>query len=156
MLIFNVCPFEGAAPITFGLPRATVLEILGAPAVAGKGYDIWGSRGEINVGYDRDGAVIHVGLGPGAFELRLNGELIWGPSSHADPNIILLRLDPEPLERVGFLVFPELGIATAGFHDDDPSQYAFTVFPRGEWDDRLTRAQRPDLTKYRGMRPERE
>jgi hypothetical protein len=152
MFSFTVKPFEGAAPVMFGQPRSEVLKILGPPSVSGKGSDSWGARLEINVGYGDDGAINHIGLSPGSFELTMNGRLLWNESSHNDPNCLLTLLDPEPLERLGFLVFTRLGVATTGFHDDDPSQYAITLFPRGAWDDELTKARNPDLTKYRRSR----
>ncbi len=104
---------------------------MGPPAVSGMGSDSWGPRLEVNIGYATDGTVNHIGFSPGSFELKLQDQLVWSTSSHGDPNFLLVQLDPEPLERLGFLVFTRLGVATTGFHDDDASQYAISLFPRG-------------------------
>jgi hypothetical protein len=149
MLSFDLCPFEGAAPIMFGMPRAKAIEILGNPAVSGIGRDYWGRQNEINVGYGEDTTVNHVGFGPGEFELRIKNEVIWTPQSHVDPNAKLLTYDSNPLESLGFLVFANIGVTTGGYHDDDPNQYSITVFPKGAWDDLLLEATRPNLAKYR-------
>src|SRR4051812_27044790 len=117
MLRFAIRPFEGANPVLFGMPRVQVLEVLGPPAVAGKGSDSWGKSLEICIGYDA-GTVNHLGFSPGEFELRLLDDLLWAAGSKDDPNVVLLRHDPEPVERVGFLVFAKIGVTTTGFHDD--------------------------------------
>jgi len=150
MLRFVLEPFKGAHPILFGMPRLRVCELLGVPRVAGDGNDSWGLRLEINVGYADDRSVNHVGFSPGEFDLLFHNTLIWTSSSQPDPNPILLRFDGEPFERLGFLVFSRLGITTTGYHDDDPSQYAITVFPVGAWDAQLVKSRRADVGKYAG------
>jgi hypothetical protein len=47
---------------------------------------------------------------------------------------VLLKADEEPVERLGFLVFPKIGIAVTGFHDGKKSQRALTVYARGAFD----------------------
>jgi hypothetical protein len=148
MMSFDLRPFEGAAPILFGMPKVNVVGLIGPPKVAGGADDSWGPHLEINIGYGNDGRVNHLGFSPGEFELRLSGALIWNATEHEDPNPMFLQLDPEPVERVGFLVFRKLGLTTTGYHDDDPSQYAITAFPPGAWDKELTKAKPPHLTKY--------
>jgi hypothetical protein len=157
MLTFDIEPYVGALPISFGMDRAKVHTLLGTTRVAGKwdakdpgsASDSFGKLLEINVGYDNDRRVDHVGFSPGDFfALSLLGSAIWTPSEHPDPNPVLLRFDPAPLERLGFLVFTRLGVTTTGYHDDDKAQYALTVFPRGEWDRYLVKATRPDLSRY--------
>ena len=130
------------------------MEILGTPGVSGDRDESWGPRNEINIGYGEGGCVNHVGFSPGAFELRLRNEVIWTTQSHDDPNPKLLVIDCEPKESLGFLVFRMIGLTTTGYHDDDPSQYAITVFPRGAWDRLLGKATAPDLSKYRQQTPQ--
>lgn len=89
-----------------------------------------------------------MGFGPGKFELWLSGSIIWSPDAHPDPNPLLLRADPAPLERLGFLVFNRLCVTTTGYHDDDESQRALTVYPPGKWDELLGKATTPDLSRY--------
>jgi len=148
MLCFTLVPLKGAAPILFGMPRSQVHQLLGKPGVESKESDSWGPALELNVGYASDGTVNHIGLSPGAFELRFRDELVWVPNSRQDPNPLFLRYEVNPMERLGFLVFPTIGITTTGFHDDDPSQLAITAFPHGAWDESLLKAKRPCLSKY--------
>jgi hypothetical protein len=148
MVSFDIQPFGGAIPVRFGMPRFELIEIMGNPVVAGNGNDSWGEKLEITVGYDKGGLVNHVGLGPGNFELQLNGQVIWTPNEHTDPNPTFLRYDPDPLEHVGFLVFTQLGIKTTGFHDDYSNDLSVVVYPKGAWDKFLGKAKKPDLSKY--------
>lgn len=102
-----------------------------------------------NVGYDADGMVKHVGLMPGGVVLTIDGRALWTVLDQPDPNPILLALDPQPVEYVGFWFFLALGVTTTGYHDDDSAKRAVTVFPRGSADALLARADRADTTKYR-------
>lgn len=161
MRSFDLRPFEGAAPILFGMSRKDVIEILGSAGSSGRTfegaeYDTWGPGSEINVGYATDGTVDHVGLSPGPFELHLQGTLIWNPNSDIDPNPFLLELDPEPVECDGFLLFTKLGIGTTGYHDDEPSEWALSIAPKGGFDEYLDEAEKPNLSKYkRRSKPKR-
>jgi hypothetical protein len=160
VISLDLVSFVGAIPIYFGMPRMAVLEILGPPGFtgensAGQTCDSWGPDLELCLGYRPENAVDHIGLRPGVFETRFQGEVIWpansGPSAQ-DPNVILLRFEPQPLEYVGFLIFPTLGITTAGFHDDDPGQRSIVLYPAGRWDAFLKKARQPDLSKYQVVR----
>jgi hypothetical protein len=150
VISLDIRPFEGALPITFGMPRGRVIEILGNPDFSNKDGDNWGTLLEINIGYDQHGVVDHIGLGGrGDNELRFEGQILWSSNQHPDPNPTFLAFDPEPLERVGFLYFTKLGIATTGYHDDDPHQQAISIYPRGAKDEFLLRAKKPGLDKYK-------
>jgi hypothetical protein len=149
MTSFAIRPFDGALPVRFGMQRALVIQMLGNPETSNEKVDTWGPNLEINVGYDQDRVVNQVGLGPGEYELTIFEQSLWTPQQHPDPNPTFLRLDPEPVERVGFLVFTKLGVATTGYHDDDPSQYAISIYPRGAWDRLLLKAKKPILDKYK-------
>jgi hypothetical protein len=46
----------------------------------------------------------------------------------------IAALDGNIYEFYGFLVFLDLGITLTGFHDNDESQKALTVFACGRWD----------------------
>jgi hypothetical protein len=151
---FNIEPFVGALPVRFGMHRSEVHRLLGPPEAS---HPIWDESGttdywnhsRINVGYDNAGIVMHVGLCPGGCELSLRGTLLWSLEHQPDPNPPLLRLDPTPVESVGILIYPALGISTTGYHDDDESQLAVTASPSGTWDDVVKRAGCPRLSKYR-------
>lgn len=132
---FDIVPHVGALPITFGMRRDEVHRLLGPPEVStpiwdGSGTSDSYSQAQYNVGYDNSGVVDHIGFGPGEFELTIQGRVIWTPSHQPDPNPILLALEPEPVEYVGFWAFLILGVMTGGYHDGDRSQRALAVFPR--------------------------
>lgn len=152
VISLDIIPFEGAIPVRFGIRRTQVIEIMGMPDVSGGGSDSWGPRLEINIGYDQKETVDHVGLSPGSFQLKMNGQVIWTPTEHPDPVPTFLRLDPEPLEHVGFLVFTRLGIKTTGFHDDCPDERAIALYPKGGWDKFSSKAKKPKLEKYSDFR----
>jgi hypothetical protein len=47
----------------------------------------------------------------------------------------LAQIDPSPLESVGILYFPKLGVTLSGFHNEDPR--TVTVMAAGRLDDLL-------------------
>jgi hypothetical protein len=150
---FDIEPGVGALPIRFGMHRDQVRRLIGAPEGSTTIWDKSGTadfwlRSCVNVGYDNNAIVNHVGFCPGEFELWLNASIIWSAEEHPDPNPLLLRADPTPGERLGFLVFNRLCVTTTGYHDDDESQRALTVFPPGKWDEHLAKATMPDLRRY--------
>ena len=154
---FDVSPFAGAMPVAFGMPRARVHALLGSPQVKSpptkwRGLtDSW-DDGNIQIGYDAGEAVNHIGFGPGNYSLLFDGSPLWTASLHPDPNSFFLQLDPNPLETFRFLVFNKIGVTTTGYHDDDKSQLAITVYPRGAWDESLAEATVPDLSRYKTVR----
>jgi hypothetical protein len=131
--------------------RDNVYNLIGIPESTnsrwnGNGTTEYYCGSKFNIGYDNDGLVEHLGFIPGSVELTIDSRTIWKPGEHVDPNILLLKLDPEPLEYVGFWFFVRLGVATAGFHDDDAAESAVAVFPRGTKDDLLAEAK-PAVTE---------
>lgn len=82
--------------------------------------------------------------------MSILGQPLWTDEAQPDPNPVLLALDPEPLEFVGFWFFLALGVTTTGYHDDDPSQRAVTVFVRGgKSAELLADAPTADTSRYR-------
>jgi hypothetical protein len=150
---FNIQPFTGALPITFGMHRDEVYRLLGPPESS---FPIWDGSGvsehydqsRYNVGYDNAGAVNHLGFSPGGAELSIQGRAIWTLEEQPDPNPALIALDPEPVEVVGFWLFLRIGVTSTGYHDDDPSQRAVTVFPRGSKAQLLPGAKPADTSRY--------
>ena len=153
MHCFDIKPFEGALPLTFGLPIAAVHEQLGTPELVSQ---IWDKSGHthywlesaVNIGFNNTGALMHFGFAPGPYRLQLDGVPVWDHDLHDDPNPKLLKLDPSPIEYVGFLIFLELGVTTTGYHDGDDSQRALTAFRRGDYDDAVPKSSQPDLSLY--------
>ena len=154
---FNIEPFVGALPVRFGMHRPEVHHMLGQPEAS---HPIWDRSGtidywnesRINVGYDNAGIVRHVGFCPGGCELSVCGTLLWSLDEQPDPNPHLLRRDPAPVESVGILTYPALGISTSGYHDGDEAQLALTASSIGTWDDVGKDAEHPDLSKYKLQR----
>lgn len=151
---FDIQPYIGAAPITFGMSRDEAHRILGLPESShpiwdGSGISESYNRSGFNIGFDTSDAVNHLGFGPGGAELTIQGTPIWTPQLQPDPNPLLLRLDPNPLEVVGFWVFLQIGITTTGYHDGDDGQRAITVFAQELKQDWLEGAASADTSKYR-------
>jgi hypothetical protein len=152
-LRFDIQPYLGAIPITFGMHRDEVHRVLGVPERSRpnwnkSGFSEFYLKKRYNVGYDNTWKVNHIGFGPGFVELLIASEPIWTLESQPDPNPIFLALDPEPFEHVGFWLYQRIGVTTTGYHDDDPSQYAISVFPR----DRASlhvEAKPADTSRYR-------
>src|SRR5215831_15641166 len=119
---FNIEPFVGALPVRFGMRRSEVHRLLGPPEASNPIWnrsgttDYW-NQSRINVGYDNDGVVNHVGFRPGGCDVSVCGTLLWSLDQQPDPNPDLLRRDPAPMESVGILIYPTLGICTTGYHD---------------------------------------
>jgi len=151
---FDIQPYVGALPITFGMHQRDVHRILGRPE---RSSPIWNKSGfsehylggGYNVGYNNAWIVDHLGFGPGAVELAIQARLIWTLAEQSDPNPIFLTLDPEPVEFVGFWFFLRIGVTTTGYHDDDPNQLAITVFTRDSTTELLAKAKLADTSKYR-------
>jgi hypothetical protein len=154
MSSFDIWPYVGALPLAFGIPRVEVHALLGRPEFTSPPTewrslcDSW-EGATIQVGYDTESKLNHVGFGPGTFSLLLQGSEFWSASEHADPNPFLLRFDPDPLEILGFLIFDRIGVTTTGYHDDDDNDRAITVYPRGAWDKFLKKGIAPNLTRYK-------
>ncbi len=154
---FDIQPYVGAIPISFGMTRAEVHRLLGPPETSqpvwdGSGVSEHYNRSRYNVGYTNAGVVDHVGFSPTGAELSLQGRPLWTAKGQPDPNPRLLALDPAPVEVVGFWFFLAVGVTTIGYHDDDPAQLAVCVFPRGKNADLLAQATPADTTRYRKRR----
>ena len=154
MRTFDIQPYVGALPIRFGMTRAEVHALLGAPDDSSpptrwSGICDWWEEYCLNLGYDEKETVAHFGFSPGNYGLLLCGSPLWSASEHPDPNPSLLRLDPNPIETLGFLMFDQLGVSTCGFHDDDRAQRGLTLYPRDANDKFLEKGKVPYLRRYR-------
>ena len=150
---FDIQPYAGAVPIWFGMTRAEVHQLFGRPDSShpvwnGSGLSEHYNRARFNVGYTHALLVDHLGFLPGEVELSIQGRSIWTANAQPDPNSVLLALDPEPLEFVGFWFFLAIGVTSTGYHDDDAAQRAVTVFPRGKNVELLGQAKIADTSRY--------
>lgn len=144
---FDIHPYVGPLPLRFGLPRAEVPAIFGEPPPRKRDDEDY--FGPVRVAYYGSDTVAEVGFVPRGLILRFMGTEIWNEQTITDPLPLFLQHDPAPLETFGFLVFLGLGLTVTGFHDGDTPQRAITVFRHGHWDDQLSDAKKPRLTKYR-------
>ena len=92
--------------------------------------------------------VNHVGFGPGAIDLSIEGRPIWSTEDQPDPNPTFLALDPAPVTTVGFWIYLRLGVSTTGYHDDDEGQRAIAVFPTSRAERFIARAIPADTSRY--------
>lgn len=154
-MLFDIQPYAGALPITFGMTREEVHRLLGPPESSHPVWDGSGVSESYNaarhtVCYDNAGAVNHLGFSPGGAGLAILGRPIWTVAHQPDPNPVLLALDPAPLEFVGFWFFAVIGVTSTGYHDDDSSQRAVSVCVRGGKSAELLAEAKPaDTSRYR-------
>lgn len=151
---FDIRPHVGALPVTFDMHRDDVRRLLGTPETSGpiwnkSGFSEGYRRGGYNVGYDNNWVANHVGFGPGAIDLSIEGRPVWSADEQPDPNPIFLAMDPAPVTTVGFWIYLRLGVTTTGYHDDDEGQRAIAVFPPGRAGWFMTRATPADTSRYR-------
>ncbi len=137
---FELFPYVGAGPLTFGMSPGQVAHALGAPDSAGVNH--LGQRVEhrsfMTVGYTAsvDGELNHIGFGGQMTGVR-HSDLKVFDSQHGQVLRALCVEDGNPYVYLGFIVLLNLGFALTGFHDNDEDQLAITLFPKGAWDGRL-------------------
>ncbi len=94
-------------------------------------------RSFMNVGYTHgEEKANHFGFGRQMKGTKYDGIFLFTE----DPKIVLRKLvaaDGGPLLDLGFIIFLKLGLTLTGFHDNDESQKAVTLFERGTYDDSL-------------------
>ena len=130
---FEIVSYMGAKPVLFGMTEVQVFNLVGPHLKA-----TINNLGERNAQYEsfgiryskQEGTVLEIGFGNSA-KVTFRGVDLFGDRSAFQ---FLLALDSSPYEYFGFIVLLDLGITLTGFHDDDPSQRAITVFARGRWD----------------------
>lgn len=140
---FQIQSYEGPFPLRLAASEAEVIELLGEPNT--KSTNFRGDRifdyDHMNLAFDKNGKVIHVGFVPGS-SVVFRGRDVFDPRTFDE----LLALDGAPMEVVGLVVLLNLGIALSGFHDRDETQKAVTVFARGAYD-RLKGRMKPFLMR---------
>lgn len=144
-------PYTGALPLRFGMTRADVQVVMGTsphPRLSRATRDHYDCVG---VNYDGDGLAAEFCLFPERMRVVFNGVVLLGDGCVPNPVPSLLVHDPEPVESLGFLIFPRLGVNVTGFHDGDESQLAFNVFRRGFWDEWLVSANKVNVESLRRL-----
>lgn len=136
---FEFEPYVGPLPLRFGMDSAEVSKALGlSPQYSRPPNDYGGARddyGDLGVNFDQDGKAAEFCFAPSSYiSLVYSGTTIIGPGAISDPVSVFKKVDPSPIDLLGFLVFVGIGVNTTGYHDGDKSQRAINVFRKGFWD----------------------
>lgn len=143
----EIRPLVGANALSFGMSAAEVEQLAGPPDSSSINHlgQLVEFRSFMNIGYSQDASrrLVHFGFGRQMEGVRLgtNHLFIMDPF---DALRGLRDMGAHPLAYLGFIVFPELGLALTGFHDGDVSQKAISLFEYGAWDSRI-----PKMTPFR-------
>jgi len=134
---FELVPYIGAGKIRFGMTPQEIEKIYGAADSVT--FDHLKQRVEfrsfMNLGYSPGsaGTVSHIGFGRQMENIQFNDNNLFLD----DESVILEKLvaqDGNPFTCLGFVVLLNLGTTLTGFHDQNVSQKALAMFPRGAWD----------------------
>lgn len=128
---FNIVPYVGVNKVRFGMSPADISAEWGPPVrvTTTRLGELREIRGDVFCHYNAD-KLVEVTFGRMASVLFDGVDLLHDPQALQ----ILLRKDPIPYERYGFLVFFELGIFLTGVHDNDEDQLAAGAFVQSRWD----------------------
>ena len=128
---WNYDVYEGVGPIKFGMSDVSVREIMGTPDHVQKNMEKGTHEfyGKCSIIYSKEGKVVEITFSPG-IKVFYDGKNLF---DH-DTLDHLTKLDNQPYECLGFILFLKLGIFLSGFHDDDESQKAVGFFQKGHWD----------------------
>lgn len=142
---FEIKPYIGVANLEFGMKKDAVENAIGQPDQTTKNHlnQRVEFRSFMNVAYSADGdeSLIHIGFGRQEENVRYKDMFLFKEDASNVLNF-LIKEDGNPYLYLGFIIFLELGITLTGFHDNDISQKAVTVFPRGAWDKRLSKMKK--------------
>lgn len=142
MSIYDIRPYESAGPLVLGMRPEEVHTILGKPRNSSKSRR--GERSDtypqLTATYDKDSErLIELGIGV-QVDVRFRGIQLFTDPTALD---FLVAADGAPLEAVGFILFPSLGIVLGDFDSDQENERVVSIFGRGRWDDVS------DMTPYR-------
>ncbi|MET3120391.1 hypothetical protein AAKU64_004643 [Undibacterium sp. GrIS 1.8] len=136
---FELFPYIGAGELSFDMKQKNVETLLGAPDSVSTNFlkQRVEFRSFMNAAYSADeGSLIHLGFGRQMEGVKYKDIFLFTEQE----DVVLQRLireDQQPFIYLGFIVLLNLGITLTGFHDQDTSQKAITLFSRGTWDKRL-------------------
>ena len=133
-------PGVGVRPILFGMTPGDVRNALGMKpewidtTPIGKRKMREDYPEFIGVDYDNNDQVYSVSFSPlGKVELRFGSVNLFDDEAGINPITVFLKADPSPYESYGFIIFDKIGVAVTGYHNDDKSQRAITVYKEGTW-----------------------
>jgi hypothetical protein len=141
-ITFSIQPYVGAKPLLLGMSPSEVESALGEPRMKSRNFrkELTYDYDLVNVGFDKAIRVCHIGFVPRA-NVEYDGHSVWTDDAFSR----LCRLDGDAKEVVGFIVLLSLGLAFTGFHDDDESQKAVSLFAKGGYEDLRPKMRNFDL-----------
>lgn len=134
MTAFDIRPYDGAGPLVLGMSPAEVHASLGQQPR----NTAWTKEGERDEDYPALSAcyskatdtLVEFAL-TSRLDVRFQGvNLFTTPAALG----VLAAADGGPLEGLGSIVFPALGIAVIDFDSDQESDRVVSIFQRGRWD----------------------
>lgn len=133
MTVFDLRPFHGVGPLVLGMLPEDVHRILGQPRSVSRSCQ--GERSEnyahLTASYAKGtDKLIELGMGS-QVDVQFQGVSLFSDPRALD---VLIAADGGPLESVGFIVFPSIGIVLADFDGDQDSDRVVGVFEKGRWD----------------------
>lgn len=135
---YTITSYVGVGPLRFGMRRAEVHNLLGAPPrtrksrFSSESRDFWFDNG-LQLTFSEPGDLVEIGLYPNLANVEFNGIRLFEESGVAVMKA-LRGLDSSPLEKVGVTIFLQLGLSVTGFLHDDGNEKSVTAFAKGRWD----------------------
>jgi hypothetical protein len=130
-MVFDVRPYEGVGPLVLGMSPEDARAVVGAPlrSAIKEGERVETYRA-FTVVYSADNRLVEASFSAPA-DVRFRGLSLFSDPRALD---VLVAADGGPLESVGFIVFPSIGIVLADFDSDQDSDRVVGVFEKGRWD----------------------
>lgn len=133
--MWEITPYRSVGPIRFGMSEEELVGAVGPPEsvetnhLGEPDHQYPGFAVRFSVPED---VVAEVGIFPEfSHAVVLRGLDIFGSPTAFDD---LVSIDGSAFDCLGFIVMFKLGVALTGFHDNDQSQRALTVFTSGRFD----------------------
>lgn len=137
---FVIVPYVSVGPINFGMARADLHTLLGAPDYSRKSrfgpkiIDSWNKEDLTVISSGADGTVMEVGFGKEQSQAEVSSVQLFdrdGSTVYRD----LCAADGAPKQNVGFTVLFKFGIALDGFLVTEQDDRAVTAFAKGVRDE---------------------
>lgn len=133
MTVFDIRPFHGVGPLELGMQPEDVHRVLGEPRSVSRSRQ--GERSDnyphLTASYAKGtDKLVELGIGS-QVDVRFQGVSLFSDPRALD---VLVAADGGPLESVGFIVFPSIGVVLADFDSDQDSDRVVGVFEKGRWD----------------------
>jgi hypothetical protein len=131
-MIFEINPYVGAGKLFFGMTTEQIQGVLGPPDFSRRERTAvvpFFRTYQLRLSVDQVDGLREIEFLDHA-DIRFRQTNLWG-----DGLLKVARQDPAAVICGAVLVLPQFGIASTGFHNDEPSERSIAVFRRGVWDD---------------------